>query len=131
MQQVHKVDELRELDGSKQGKTLHLTKGVHLVFSKERFPLQQAIYFDTQDKRMIFAIPRVEKTYVGTTDTDYKGDISHPTVTKKDRDYLLEAINLMFPSLQLVADDVESSWAGLWSLNSRRREKTGRNFTKG
>src|SRR5699024_7429050 len=52
------VDELRELNHSKKGKTLQLTKGTHLVFSQEVFPLQQAIYFDTHDKRMIFAIPR-------------------------------------------------------------------------
>src|SRR5690625_3152067 len=93
------VDELREIDGSKQGKTLHLTKGIHLVFSKERFPLQQAIYFDAADHRMIFAIPRGENTYVGTTDTDYEGDTAHPIVTKDDRDYLLNATNFMFPSL--------------------------------
>lgn len=110
------VDELREIDGSKQGKALHLTKGVHLVFSQARFPLKQAIYFDAPDGRMIFAIPRGEKTYAGTTDTDYNGDIAHPTVTVADRDYLLEAINAMFPSLNLTADDVESSWAGLRPL---------------
>src|SRR5699024_3579484 len=34
------VDELRHVDGSRQGKTLHLTKGVHLVFSQQVFPLQ-------------------------------------------------------------------------------------------
>ena len=110
------VDELREIDGSKQGKTLHLTKGAHLVFSKERFPLQQAIYFDASDHRMIFAIPRGEKTYVGTTDTDYEGDIAHPIVTKDDRDYLLAAANFMFPTLKLTKEDVESSWAGLRPL---------------
>src|SRR5699024_6175090 len=66
------VDNLREMDGSKKGKTLQLTKGVHLVFSKKRFPLQQAVYFDAPDGRMVFAIPREDKTYVGTTDTSYK-----------------------------------------------------------
>ncbi|GIQ66235.1 hypothetical protein PACILC2_48030 [Paenibacillus cisolokensis] len=52
------VDRLREIDGSKQGKTLRLTKGIHLVFDQSRFPLHQAIYFDTPDGRMVFAIPR-------------------------------------------------------------------------
>src|SRR5699024_3794726 len=84
------VDELRKLDHSKKGKTLQLTKGIHLVFSQEVFPLQQAIYFDTHDKRMIFAIPREGKTYVGTTDTMYDAEIAHPEVTKEDRDYLLK-----------------------------------------
>ncbi|MEN1967288.1 glycerol-3-phosphate dehydrogenase/oxidase [Lentibacillus sp. N15] len=110
------VDDLRELDGSKKGKTLHLTKGVHLVFSKQRFPLQQAIYFDAPDGRMIFAIPRDNKTYVGTTDTSYDGNIAHPTITEADRDYLIDAINDMFPTMDMKATDVESSWAGLRPL---------------
>ncbi|GGB53943.1 FAD-dependent oxidoreductase [Virgibacillus dakarensis] len=110
------VDDLREMDGSKKGKSLHLTKGVHLVFPKKRFPLQQAIYFDAPDGRMIFAIPRDKKTYVGTTDTSYDGNIAHPTMTEADRDYLIDAINYMFPSLAMKATDVESSWAGLRPL---------------
>ncbi|MGY0693560.1 glycerol-3-phosphate dehydrogenase/oxidase [Virgibacillus sp. FSP13] len=110
------VDDLREIDGSKQGKSLHLTKGVHLVFPKKRFPLQQAIYFDAPDGRMIFAIPRDNKTYVGTTDTSYEGNIAHPTMTVEDRDYLIDAINYMFPSLEMKAEDIESSWAGLRPL---------------
>ncbi|MYL54069.1 FAD-dependent oxidoreductase [Pontibacillus yanchengensis] len=110
------VDEVREKDGSKQGKTLHLTKGIHLVFDHQTFPLQQAIYFDAQDGRMIFAIPRDGKTYVGTTDTVYEGDIAHPTMTVDDRDYILQAIDYMFPTLSITAHDVESSWAGLRPL---------------
>lgn len=110
------VDEMRTIDGSKQGKTLHLTKGVHLVFSKEDFPLQQAVYFDGTDGRMIFAIPRDNKTYVGTTDTTYTGDIAHPTLTEGDCDYLLSAINHMFPTLQLSTEHIHSSWAGLRPL---------------
>ncbi|WP_337191344.1 glycerol-3-phosphate dehydrogenase/oxidase [Virgibacillus salexigens] len=110
------VDELREKDGSKKGKALHLTKGIHLVFPKEIFPLQQAVYFDTPDGRMIFAIPRENITYVGTTDTSYKGDIANPKMTVEDRDYLINAIHYMFPSLNITADHVESSWAGLRPL---------------
>lgn len=110
------VDELREIDGSKTGKTLQLTKGVHLVFSKERFPLQQAIYFDAPDGRMIFAIPRNKMTYVGTTDTRGDGDIAHPIMTVEDRDYLLDAVNYIFPSLKMTKEDVKSSYAGLRPL---------------
>jgi len=109
------VDELREKDGSKSGKSLHLTKGVHLVIDQSRFPLRQAIYFDVADGRMIFAIPRDGKAYIGTTDTNYKGDILEPGVTVEDRDYLLQATNDMF-NVELTADDVESSWSGLRPL---------------
>lgn len=110
------VDELRELDGSKQGKTLRLTKGVHLVFDGLRFPLRQAVYFDTADGRMAFAIPREGKTYLGTTDTNYTSDTSNPITTDNDRNYLLAIANEIFPTLKLTNQDVESSWAGLRPL---------------
>ncbi len=119
------VDKLRDMDGSKQGKRLHLTKGVHLVFSKKDFPLQQAIYFDSIDGRMIFAIPRDNKAYVGTTDTTYEGDITNPTLTAEDQDYLLTAINEMFPTLNLTSEHVESSWAGLRPLIAEDGKKPG------
>ncbi|UOQ85071.1 glycerol-3-phosphate dehydrogenase/oxidase [Gracilibacillus salinarum] len=110
------VDTIREKDQSKKGKTLQLTKGIHLVFDHSRFPLEQAIYFDTPDGRMVFAIPRDGKAYVGTTDTVYEGNIAHPTMTEADRDYVLNAIDFMFPDLKITADDVESSWSGLRPL---------------
>lgn len=110
------VDKLREIDGSKKGKTLSLTKGVHLVFSKKDFPLNQAIYFDAPDGRMIFAIPRNDKTYVGTTDTSFSGDLKDPHVTVKDRNYLLDAIHDMFPTVEVNKNNVESSWAGVRPL---------------
>jgi glycerol-3-phosphate dehydrogenase len=110
------VDVLREKDHSKQGKTLHLTKGVHLVFDQRRFPLHQAVYFDTPDKRMVFAIPREGKTYVGTTDTNFRGDVIHPRMTLADRAYLLHVIDEMFPGLKLSNEDVESSWTGVRPL---------------
>lgn len=110
------VDELREIDGSKKGKTLQLTKGVHLVFDQSVFPLRQAIYFDSPDGRMIFAIPRDGKAYIGTTDTTYDQEISHPTMTEADRDYILDAMKMMFPSVEVSKEDVESSWAGLRPL---------------
>jgi glycerol-3-phosphate dehydrogenase len=87
-----------------------------LVFSQARFPLRQSTYFDTPDGRMVFAIPRDGKTYVGTTDTNYRGELMNPRFTQEDRDYLLHAANEMFPDLKLKAADVESSWTGLRPL---------------
>lgn len=110
------VDGLREKDNSKKGKSLQLTKGIHLVFDQSKFPLKQAIYFDTPDGRMVFAIPREGKTYVGTTDTVYKEDITNPRMTAVDRDYVINSISYMFPNLEISVEDVESSWSGLRPL---------------
>lgn len=110
------VDEIRDVNKSKQGKRLHLTKGVHLVVPHEKLPVKQAIYFDVPDGRMIFAIPRQGITYIGTTDTDYKGDKDLVLTDKVDAEYLLHGVNNMFPSISLTLDDVISSWAGLRPL---------------
>jgi glycerol-3-phosphate dehydrogenase len=110
------VDDLRTADASLSGKRLHLTKGVHIVVPRERLPVQQAIYFDVSDGRMIFAIPRGRVSYIGTTDTNYDGDKDHVVATVEDAEYLIRAVNDTFPSVQLSLNDVESSWAGLRPL---------------
>ncbi|MBY0099215.1 glycerol-3-phosphate dehydrogenase/oxidase [Mesobacillus maritimus] len=110
------VDQIREMDQSKKGKVLQLSKGVHLVIDQKRFPLKQAVYFDTPDGRMVFAIPRDGKAYVGTTDTFYKEDAVNPRMTTQDRTYIINAINYMFPDVKISEKDVESSWAGVRPL---------------
>lgn len=94
------------------------TKGVHLVVDAKKLPVPQPTYFDTaqNDGRMVFAIPRENKTYFGTTDTDYQGDYVDPKVTQEDVDYLLTVINHRYPEAKLTIDDIESSWAGLRPL---------------
>ncbi|MEH7177821.1 glycerol-3-phosphate dehydrogenase/oxidase [Neobacillus vireti] len=110
------VDSIRKKDYARNNKQLRLTKGVHLVIDQSVFPLCQAVYFDTPDGRMVFAIPRDGKTYVGTTDTFYDGDAAHPKMLTKDREYLLKAIHFMFPEVKVTENYIESSWAGVRPL---------------
>ncbi|NHF58840.1 glycerol-3-phosphate dehydrogenase/oxidase [Flavobacteriaceae bacterium TP-CH-4] len=110
------VDELRSVNNSKKGKRLHLTKGVHLVFPKERLPVKQSVYFDVPDGRMMFAIPRGKVTYIGTTDTNYRDDKDRVRTDMADAIYLISAVNNMFPSIELEMEDIVSSWAGLRPL---------------
>lgn len=110
------VDELREINKSKEGKHLHLTKGVHIVVPHAKFPVKQAIYFSVDDVRMIFAIPRGRTTYIGTTDTSYDGDKNEVYTSAEDATYLIQAVNMNFPSVSLKLSDIESSWAGLRPL---------------
>ncbi|MFB7156220.1 glycerol-3-phosphate dehydrogenase/oxidase [Lysinibacillus sp. NPDC056232] len=110
------VDEVRTIEGKQNGKHLILSKGVHIVFDESKFPLRQAVYFDTPDGRMVFAIPRNGKTYVGTTDTFYEGDAREMNIHQEDRDYIMKAIHYMFPKVKVTDADIESSWAGVRPL---------------
>ncbi|MBI1268426.1 MAG: FAD-dependent oxidoreductase [Cryomorphaceae bacterium] len=110
------TDELRRKDESQSRSIIRHTKGVHLVIDREKLPVQHTVYFDNQDARMLFAIPRDGKVYIGTTDTAYAGELTDPKVTLQDVDYILEAVNTMFPEARLRKADVESSWAGIRPL---------------
>ncbi len=115
------ADRVRELNFTRAvAPFMRPTKGIHLVVDAKKLPVPQPTYFDTgkHDGRMVFAIPREEKTYFGTTDTDYQGDYNDPTITQDDVDYLLDVINHRFPTANITIDDVESSWAGLRPLIS-------------
>lgn len=114
-------DVVRNLtNDGKVSNQLRPTKGVHLVVDNSKLKVSQPVYFDTglNDGRMIFVLPRENKTYFGTTDTDYTGDLAHPKVTQEDVDYLLGAVNNRFPEAHITLDDIESAWAGLRPLLS-------------
>lgn len=110
------VEDLIGMDREIKGKSLLHTKGVHIVLDGERLPLKQPLYFDTPDGRMVFAIPRNGKTYVGTTDTVFEEDLKNPTTTVEDKKYLLDCIQTMFPETYVGMSDIESTWAGIRPL---------------
>lgn len=110
------VDEVRKKEGALKGKVLHHTKGVHITVPFHRFPVKQSVYFDAFDTRLVFAIPRGDCTYIGTTDTNYTGDLARPRVTADDAAYLVNAVNHVFSSVKLTENDILSCWAGIRPL---------------
>ena len=99
---------------------LRLTKGVHLVFDRDRLPVPDAVVM-TEGKRILFAIPWGRRVIVGTTDTDYEGVIEDCRTEPEDVEYILEAVNEAFPSAALSDADVLSHWAGLRPLVADKR----------
>jgi glycerol-3-phosphate dehydrogenase len=100
--------------------TLRLTKGVHLIVDRQRFPVPDAVVMAEGD-RILFAIPWGERVIVGTTDTDYNGPLDSPTCDSEDIRYVLEITNDAFPNACLTEADVLSTWAGLRPLVADRR----------
>jgi len=110
------VDEIRQINKSLGKKRLKLSKGVHLVIKNNKLNLKHSVYFEADDKRMIFAIPREGKIYFGTTDTLYSSSIDNPKTSKQDAIYLLKCMNNAFEGINLELSDVISSWVGLRPL---------------
>lgn len=96
---------------------LRPTKGVHIVVSRDKLPVNHAVVcFHPEDKRVLFAIPWGDSTYVGTTDTDFDGDPGQVRANRADVDYLIQAAEYYFPDNVIGYDDVVATWAGLRPL---------------
>ncbi len=96
---------------------LRPTKGVHFVCRRDRLPVEHAVVMSgPDDHRILFAIPWGDHTYVGTTDTDFEGSPDEVYADADDIRYLLQVANRDFPGVNLTADDVISTWAGLRPL---------------
>ncbi len=91
------------------------TKGIHIVVK----PLtkQALVLYSQVDRRLLFAIPRHDLTWIGTTDTDYVGDPADARATRGDVDYLIDSVRHIFPAL--TRDAVLYTTAGVRALVKR------------
>jgi len=97
-----------------------VTKGVHLilpaVLNDEALLLTVPV-----DGRVFFIIPWYGLTLIGTTDTDYNGDMNRVKVEENEQGYLLDAANHYLKTAWR-KDDVIGSYAGLRVM--KRSEKS-------
>lgn len=111
------ADQVAAMEEKRDSSRLHLSKGVHVVIPASRLPVRNLVVMNTADKRSIFAIPRGDTVYLGTTDTTYRGDDWRwPAIDMEDVRYLLEPATRYFTVDPLKPEDVVAAWAGLRPL---------------
>jgi glycerol-3-phosphate dehydrogenase len=123
------TDEVLALDEANPTSSLRPAKGVHVTVPASRFPADVAAVIPVRkDHRSIFVVPWPESdfVYLGTTDTDYEGDLHDPRCTEEDVDYLLDSANGV-SSAGLTRADVTGVWAGLRPL---LKPESGRRISK-
>jgi glycerol-3-phosphate dehydrogenase len=98
----------------RQNFNLRRTKGVHLVTRK--IANHALVLFTKSDGRLFFIIPWNDNSLIGTTDTDYSGDIECVYANKSDTEYLVSETQNYFP--QFRQEDVYYTMAGLRPLVS-------------
>ncbi len=92
--------------------TIRTTLGIHLVTTK--ISNNAIVLFAKSDGRLIFVIPWYGYSLIGTTDTDYSGDIEIIRAGSEDVTYLLGETRHAFP--RLTKEDIHYAFAGLRSL---------------
>jgi glycerol-3-phosphate dehydrogenase len=110
-------DELRTLLGASGGPSeVRQSKGVHLVVPGTAIRSTLALIARTE-KSVLFLLPWGRHWLIGTTDTDWEGDLAEPTIEPQDVEYLLAHANRWL-ARPLDHDDVIGVYAGLRPLIS-------------
>jgi glycerol-3-phosphate dehydrogenase len=111
-------DKVRRLDDPSSGAKLRPAKGTHLILPMQRIGNSEAVVLDSRrDGRNLFVVPwGYDLCFVGTTDTDYEGDLDRVTASGEDVEYLLESLNEYFPGRNITRADIISSYASVRPL---------------
>jgi len=118
------TDDTQALADTRGQFQVRASKGVHLLVPRDRIQSTTGLILRTSTS-VLFVIPWGRHWIVGTTDTDWALDKSHPAVSSRDVDYLLEQANRVLAA-PLRAEDVEGVYAGLRPLLSGESELTSK-----
>jgi glycerol-3-phosphate dehydrogenase len=89
-----------------------LSKGIHLILPKI-LDAEALLLIAKTDGRVFFIMPWYELTLLGTTDTNYDGDINHVTIEAEEVNYLLSEANRVIKTVNWTERDIIGSYAGL------------------
>ena len=118
------TDETQALVGERGRFHVRASKGIHLVVPKDRIHSATGLILRTE-KSVLFVIPWGRHWIIGTTDTEWTLDKSHPAASRTDIEYLLDHVNAVL-NVPLSRADVEGVYAGLRPLLAGESDETSK-----
>jgi glycerol-3-phosphate dehydrogenase len=94
---------------------IRTTKGIHIACPP--VTSRAIVVFSRVDGRLMFVIPWLGHSWIGTTDTDFSGDLATARATSADVDYVLRSVTDYFPTLD--TQQIRFSNAGVRALVKR------------
>ncbi|MEN0107442.1 MAG: glycerol-3-phosphate dehydrogenase [Pseudomonas sp.] len=94
---------------------IRLIQGSHIIVPR-LFDGEQAYILQNEDRRIVFAIPYLERfTLIGTTDREYQGDPAQVAISAEETQYLLDVVNAHFKQ-SISAADILHTYSGVRPL---------------
>jgi len=123
------ADSIRQMANSKLRPRIKVSRGAHVVLSREVMKGETAILVPkTDDGRVIFMIPWQDQVLIGTTDE--ADELSeNPTLEDYEKTYLLEYVNRYFEKT-VMPDQIKSGFAGLRPLLQAQLQSAMNSDTK-
>lgn len=110
------VDQIRKMDDGAAQDMILASQGVHLVLSKRFLPGDSAILIPrTKDGRVLFAVPWLGHTVIGTTDTQVPNAQLEPIALEEEINFLIDHAN-EYLTETVSKEDVKSIFTGLRPL---------------
>jgi glycerol-3-phosphate dehydrogenase len=120
------TDEIRALDEPKRAPLVTASQGAHIVVDRSFLPGGTALMVPkTRDGRVLFAIPWLGRTVIGTTDTPVNGPVTDPQPFSQEIDFLMEHAGL-YLAKAVRREDIRASFAGLRPLVKASTENTAK-----
>lgn len=119
------TDSIRRLDDPKADAVVRPSQGIHLVLDRRFLGGDTAVMIpNTDDGRVLFAIPWQNRVVVGTTDTEPVPVELHPKPLAEEIDYLIRHAGRYLADVP-THDDIRATFAGLRPLVSRPKSSSG------
>src|SRR5580765_2570722 len=109
-------DAVRKMSDGGSKPIVTLSQGIHLVFDRKFLPCDNALMIPkTSDGRVLFCIPWLGATLVGTTDTPIDHTDLEPQALEKEIDFILETAG-QYLADEPTREDVLSIFVGIRPL---------------
>jgi glycerol-3-phosphate dehydrogenase len=107
------TDGLLPKDYNEGSRLIRPAKGVHIVVKREAIGNRGGLYVKNPvDKRGVFVLAHGDYTYLGTTDTEYKGDLDNCYTQKEEYEYFKDITNACLPAARFEPGDLVGTYAG-------------------
>lgn len=98
-----------------------LVKGSHIVVGK-LYEGEHAYLLQNEDKRIIFVIPYLGYSLIGTTDVNFNGNPDEVTISEEETQYLIKLVNTYFQQT-IDKNDIITTWSGVRPLLNNEQDK--------
>jgi glycerol-3-phosphate dehydrogenase len=118
------ADGLQDMAGGSPSFRVTASKGIHILVPREKIDSSISMFVRAEDS-VLFVRTWGRHWLIGTTDTEWKGELDHPAATSTDIEYLLRNLNRVLRK-PITVDDIDGVFAGLRPLVSGRPGATSK-----
>jgi glycerol-3-phosphate dehydrogenase len=124
-------DAVRKMSNDESRPMVTLSQGIHLVFDRKFLPSDAALMIPkTSDGRILFCIPWLGATLVGTTDTPMDHTDLEPHALESEIDFILETAG-EYLAEKPTRDDIVSVFVGIRPLIKQNAAKNTASLSRG